>query len=569
MKEAAISAAALLGLLAFAGVYNHNQVNRARRDTTSDASASYDDSDTVETALGISDIANMSADNWAQIQLDIGIPESDLLPFELDGAQPKQGGSDDYYEDDDSEDDESENEGGLVIEARARRRKKQGGANINKFKIRDVPKLHEKMNEAYAFRQDTLLKNFVADSNVQVAQRMPIDFLDETAQAAAHIVDGEYPDYSGNDKTSPSIQKFLTEFNYNDAGTNLFSEGAAQIWFLVPAAVPLMSADAADHLSDYSEYWNFIAGWKDAFEQTTSRAGNNLRVSVGLYHKGAVYSPRGTLYRAGRFPWNRIKNFYLRPRTTTAMPYVIPTAESLLSWIPRFGASSAAAGQDCYTVWFHQDFAADANQLLLTDQFAKVDQLYEMCNVMHVFVGMDESNADVKAYAATLVPGLQSKVSKDPDFSGVFFVDKLANLNTGDLRSMIYKHMTILKGRAGCRVVENGYVPPPSEVDSTGFLNLEPTYADYQQAPAATGGAVIEMTYPEVTYADATVRAFVEQEPTEAPKIPEIDSCCGHDLYGSTPYDSELRTCCDDGSPKSFTRDGSDPCMADIFDYNF
>jgi hypothetical protein len=126
MKEAAISAAALLGLLAFAGVYNHNQVSRARRDTTSDASASYDDSDTVETALGISDIANMSADNWAQIQLDIGIPESDLLPFELDGAQPKQGGSDDYYEDDDSEDDESENEGGLLIEARARRRKKQG-----------------------------------------------------------------------------------------------------------------------------------------------------------------------------------------------------------------------------------------------------------------------------------------------------------------------------------------------------------------------------------------------------------------------------------------------------------
>lgn len=565
-----MSAAALLGLLAFAGVYNQNQVSRARRDVTSDDSA--DNYDDTNNALGINDIANMTAENWAQIQLELGIMEDELLPFEIDSDDitGKQAGGDD---DDDDDDDSEENEGGIVIEGRARRRKPNRGAkgvSITRFKIKDVPKLHAKMNEAYAFRQGTLLKNFVADSNIFPAQRLPTDLLDDEGKAAAHVdAEGNYPDYSGNGKTAPSVQKFLNEFGYNEAGTNLFAEGGAQMWFLVPAAVPLMSKEESGHLGDYANYWNFIQGWKTAFDATQGRAGNTLRVSVGLYHKGAVYSPRGTLYRAGRFPWSRIKNFYLRPRTTTAMPYLIPTAESLLSWIPRFGASSASVGQDCWTIWFHQDFAADANQLLLTDQFASLDQLYQLCNVMHVFVGFDQSSADAQAYASALVPGLQAKVSKDPDFSGVFFVNDLAEVNGEDLRQSINKYMTMIKGRAGCRVVESGYIPPPSMSDATSFPGAtEVTYAEVAQAAAATAGAVIEMTQPDYEATEAaTVRAFVEQEPTEPPKIPEIDSCCGHDLFSSTPYDSELRTCCDDGQPKAFSDDGSDPCMADIGDF--
>ena len=36
-------------------------------------------------------------------------------------------------------------------------------------------------------------------------------------------------------------------------------------------------------------------------------------------------------------------------------------------------------------------------------------------------------------------------------------------------------------------------------------------------------------------------------EEAEGPKIPEIDSCCGHDMWTSIPFDSELRTCCSNG----------------------
>jgi hypothetical protein len=46
------------------------------------------------------------------------------------------------------------------------------------------------------------------------------------------------------------------------------------------------------------------------------------------------------------------------------------------------------------------------------------------------------------------------------------------------------------------------------------------------------------------------------------PKVPEIDSCCGHDIFTGIPYDSELRTCCEDGSAASFSEGGGDPCMS-------
>jgi hypothetical protein len=52
----------------------------------------------------------------------------------------------------------------------------------------------------------------------------------------------------------------------------------------------------------------------------------------------------------------------------------------------------------------------------------------------------------------------------------------------------------------------------------------------------------------------------------KAASVPEIDSCCGHDVYSGIPYDSELRTCCEDGSAASFSDAGGDPCMSVGFD---
>ena len=203
---------------------------------------------------------------------------------------------------------------------------------------------------------------FLADTSIKAAEKHAAD----NVRGARRDETIKY--HKGFDDTDPSIQKFLDEFGYKPDGSNLFKEGQFQFWFLLPAAVPLFAEEAMGHVGDYKNYWKFITNFAKAFD---FRKKGGLRLSIGLYHKGAVYSPRGAIYRSGRFPWGRVAAYYARPRATTSMPYLIPTANTLLNWIPRFGASSPSAGQDCFTFWFHQDFAADADQLLFPEQFAK------------------------------------------------------------------------------------------------------------------------------------------------------------------------------------------------------
>lgn len=248
--------------------------------------------------------------------------------------------------------------------------------------------------------------------------------------------------------------------------------------------------------------------------------------------------------------------------------------------MPRFGASSPAAGQDCFTFWFHQDFAADADQLLIPEQFAKLDEIYSMCTVVHIFVGHEPYDKDIMSYASALMPGLQSKVAKDPDMSGVFFAKELADLGQSEFVQAVYKYVTLVKSRASCRLYEDGFIPHPPVEPSEGSLGIslapgemttefpteQPTAASLltvTQPPPTDGfrGVGFETVAPTVgdamEYAGATV----------APRVPEVDSCCGHDMFSGVPYDSELRTCCEDGTPRQFVNDGTDPCEAGILDY--
>merc|ERR1712127_362944 len=341
-------------------------------------------------------------------------------------------------------------------------------------------------------------------SGIKAAEQTPVEMLTPDEQASAHVVNGEYPDFNGPEKTSPTVQKFLDELGFQD--TRIFNSGQSQVWFLVPAAVPLFG-DADTHVSGFANYFNFISHWKNSFDAGAGR----VRISVGLYHKGAVMSPKGAIYRKN-FPWARIKTFYSRPRTTTSMPSIIDTAESVTSWVPRYGSATPSAGQDCFTIWFHQDFAADANQLLVPDEFAKLDALYQMCNVMHVFVGMDRTDPVVKDYAAALVPGLQTKVAKDPEFSGVFYADTLAELGSYEFAESVMKYTFLIKQRSGCRMAVDGYVAPTAGfADAFGEATVPgvgggPTDAGtaFPAAEATTGAAGTDASLLTAGAADVT-----------------------------------------------------------------
>ena len=287
MKEAAISAGALIGLLAFAGIYNHQQTNRAKRDlsltqrpSAEGLVAEENEFSELEGLDGLHDIVNMTENDWSEMQAGLGMAQADFLPFTVDEED---------------------------VQSKQRRRKNKGKnkkvqATLNKFKLNDVPALHDQMKATHDFRMQRLLKNFVEDSGIKAAEQTPVEMLSPDEQASAHVVNGEYPDFNGPEKTSPTVQKFLDELGFQD--TRIFNSGQSQVWFLVPAAVPLFGA-ADTHVSGFANYFNFISHWKNSFDAGAGR----VRISVGLYHKGAVMSPKGAIYRKN-FPWARIKTFY-------------------------------------------------------------------------------------------------------------------------------------------------------------------------------------------------------------------------------------------------------------------
>merc|ERR1712117_936111 len=116
-------------------------------------------------------------------------------------------------------------------------------------------------------------------------------------------------------------------------------------------------------------------------------------------------------------------------------------------------------------------------------------------------------------------------------------VESFQELFDADFQQGLNNYLCLAENRAMCRTVSDAWVPPPSGA---------PTQADPTTAGDATTGAV-----------------------ATTPKVPEIDSCCGHDGYSSTPFDSELRTCCEDGQVRAYEFEGEDPCAAASDDFYF
>lgn len=514
MKEIAITAGSIAAILGFAALYGQNSSSRARREIFIDNVGD----ELVDELGAISDMGsdwdNMTEGNWIQMQLDLGIKKEHVLKMEL------------------SEDVSTK-------------------ASLNRFRAKDIISLHDDMVAAHEFRMGTKVTEFVEDAAISRGRDDP---------------NGDEVDhFAGLARTHPKIETMLNEFGFNEDGMNLFRNGKTQLWFLFPAAVPLFTMRAG-HLGKYKQYWNMLLNFKNALPKT----GSAVKMSIGIWARGAVFSPRGASYNA-RFPWGRIARYYQRPRMTTAQPFIVPTINSVMQWVGRFGASSASAGSNCFVMWYHQDFAADAANLLIPDQFQKLRELNNACTVLHTFVGVDEYDPAVMRYAALLLPGLQTNVMKDEDFSGVFFAKTLDDLNSGAYLRAVFKYMTVVENRGGCRCAEAGFTNPPTEPSITLLAPTEgatassvegtdgPEYDEGTEPPVidATG----QMVADEGTGAP-TMRGILDDAPGGAPKVPEIDSCCGHDIFTGTPYDSELRTCCEDGNAKPWSADGLDPCMS-------
>ena len=42
---------------------------------------------------------------------------------------------------------------------------------------------------------------------------------------------------------------------------------------------------------------------------------------------------------------------------------------------------------------------------------------------------------------------------------------------------------------------------------------------------------------------------------------PAPDACCGHNQFNGLNYNSQVKTCCEDGTTKPYGEEGVDPCV--------
>lgn len=420
---------------------------------------------------------------------------------------------------------------------------KQRRINWNRLRENQLVKLQENMLAEFATHYDAL--SFYNEiSGVDYGRRDPSEFGTE--------MDDE-GDYSGYDRTAPVVQKFVDAFECADDGSGLFDGGTLNFWFLMPMGVPLFS-EKGNHISDYSNFWSFFQKLSEGWP--TDRQ-SMVRFSVGSYGNSANFNPRGFRYR-NNVPWGRIQRFYKKPKMQATRPKIFSAIRSLMTYLPRYGVSTASAGDNCVLVWVFQDVPRDLNDFMVPEEFEMINEMNALCTVIPVVVAPNAAdNGKVheqwRKFTANLIPGMRTKYAKDPDFSGPFFVDKHDDLMKPELIAHINRYLCLVKNRANCRIVQAGWVAPASDsaTATAGGEDFRGIEDDYDQATEA-----IELTEESATSAAST------QEPTTA-KVPEIDSCCGHNSYTAIAFDSELKTCCENGKVMAYEFEGDDPCLND------
>lgn len=515
MKEAALSAAALMGLMGFAAYYNHQDGGaRVKRQTVDievfDQPESQNDVDPFEL--------------WEEEAL-----KEFLLELDNNGDQKVTG--DDVIQK------------APKVNFRRLDRRKFGNADWNAA-----------FKSAHKRRYNSLAQ-FVDFNEFAYPQSQAAIGTEDAPGISTSV-------YDGFDTTHPKIAAVLAEDTVASTvqSRTHFAEGNTILAFVFPATVPLTS-DVGENLPDFAKMWNLATNFKPLMDAYRGRSTSQLtpRLIFGKSTNKVSWQSRSPArYDRRRFPWSRYQNYNNRPAMSAMQPYLVRTALDIRNMIEPH-AATPSADKDCFTVWFHQEIGADLNQLLLPETQELLGDINRLCTIMNVFVGYDSYDPVVQRYAAALNPGLQMKAPLDNDFSGIWIVKKHAEVETPEFAESMWKYMAIVKARAGCRCSDNVYSAPVTESPPTGVagdLTGAPTDAPTDASLLTT--AIDDGFDRELTVAP-TLGGVLEAFTAEA-RVSVLDSCCGADFFQSVAYDSELKTCCETGVVRSWNADGSDPC---------
>lgn len=430
---------------------------------------------------------------------------------------------------------------------RLRRRKKGSNRRVNWNRLREnmIEGLHDQMLTEFSAREDKL-SFYNSISGVEHGKRDPKDFGDE---------EDDEGDYAGFAKTAPMVQQFVDAFNCRGDGKGLWrGSGKTNIWALFPQAVPMFS-EKKNHITDWNYYWKFFM----KIAQNWPTGSRDLRFSIGSYHTSAAFTPRGYRYRAN-VPWSRMQMFYRKPRMQAAQPRFFGSLRSALTYLPRYGVSTPSAGDNCVMFWFFQDVPSDIDDFQIPEEYEMVEELHSLCSIIPIVVGPNAKSDMWKDFVANLMPSSRTKYAKDPDYNGAYYVEKLSDLMDPQLIEHVNKYQCLVANRATCRMAADAYVPAASAATAAPTQALfKAVVEDYDEPTTTTS---------EPTTAEPTTEGPETTAGTVAEvKTPEVDSCCGHDGFSATPFDSELKTCCDDGVVRAYEFEGDDPCVSAEFGF--
>ena len=163
-----------------------------------------------------------------------------------------------------------------------------------------------------------------------------------------------------------------------------------------------------------------------------------------------------------------------------ARPKIFSSLRSALTYIPRYGISTATKGDNCVMIWFFQDVPRDLNDFMVPEQFGMIDELHSMCTLVPVIVGPQANGPEWQNFVANMMPGLVKRFAKDPDFNGAFAVESFAGLVAEDFHAHLNNYLCLVENRATCRIYNDAWIEPrndePTADPTEGFRGIEDDY---------------------------------------------------------------------------------------------
>lgn len=333
-------------------------------------------------------------------------------------------------------------------------------------------------------------------------------FQDQVLLNSIEKLPDQFAGHPGHDDIAPAVNTLLeTGRCQNWRGV----ERPMNLYFAVQNTVPL---HAKNKRSDFSFVMQFIGDIVAQVDLKTSRA-KIFEYNEREVVEDAVFSLSFTSNKRN----NRNRQLKqlrksTKSRPTIDRPKIKPVIEKLNS-IMSPDKNTLMSGSTNVVILFITNIPGDLHEV--NDEYLnnQIEELNNKAFVIVVFVHPMSSD-ELRTVPYRILPKSWTHGLRDNEFAQRILVknfDELASNNNKDLVKSIRSMLCLVDERLQCRL---------------------------SNRPWADGQRSMQMR-----------------------SNPMIDSCCGHEI-SSKAYDSRFKTCCRDGSVKSWLDDGTNPCGSNL-----